>query len=340
MSALSALSSSFAVAVLGGCAGTDRGSGGESGPPVVQGSRPTSADVGIETRLWTIDATLGPFLIDLGAEALYGEGPPAADRAAWREAGLRLIEVPADRIDEFEAIAPHAEAVRRVWLGQPTRWTPIASRDATEVERRSIPGSAGSTLQLLARSWIEPDVRRGPVFRVELALARTFRDGRGTPRPELMSGMLMSHTLEPGRALLLVPANPTEVWARRGPADEPGEGAEQLPEPMPEPMPEPVRDGAGGRDEELEVAGFRPPSTGTGQNADSEQANESPPDSPADSPSDSPIVGPALSTYETGLTIGESLLLRPARLTGSGPVPARRTAVAIVPNWPVLGKAP
>jgi len=297
--------------------------------------------VGIETRLWTIDATLGPFLIDLGAESLYGEGPPAADRAAWREAGLRLIEVPADRIDEFEAIAPHAEAVRRVWLGQPTRWTPIASRDATEAERRSIPGSAGSTLQLLARSWIEPDVRRGPVFRVELALARTFRDGRGVPRPELLDGMLMSHTLEPGRALLLVPANPSEIWAERGPGDEPGRESEQLPEPMPDPMPDPGDAGPGGQADELEVAGLRPPPTDAGRSrdpertADGEGSGEGAGDGPGVGQAGGPIAGPVLPAYESGLTIGESLLLRPAKLTGAGPVPARRTAVAIVPNWPV-----
>lgn len=323
------LSAVSLLCALAGCAGSDRAPDGRSGEQAL-GSRPTSPDVGIETRLWTIDATLGPFLIDLGAESLYGEGPPAADRAAWREAGLRLIEVPADRIDEFEAIAPHAEAVRRVWLGQPTRWTPIASRDATEVERRSIPGSAGSTLQLLARSWIEPDVRRGPVFRVELALARTFRDGRGVPRPELLDGMLMSHTLEPGRALLLVPANPSEIWAERGPDDEPGRESEQLPEPMPDP----AEAGTVGQADELEVAGLRPPPTDAGRSRDPERT-----DGRVEGPGNGPIAGPVLPAYETGRTIGESLLLRPAQLTGAGPVPARRTAVAIVPNWPVRGEA-
>jgi hypothetical protein len=175
-----------------------------------------------------------------------------------------------------------------------------------------------STLQMLVRSWIEPDVRRGPVFRVELALARVFRDGATDRRPELVRGMLLSHTLEPGRALLLVPASPGEIWADLAVGEEPGAPRD----PEPGPLPDDERDGGDGGGEgagDPGRAGVAPLRAPPGEVVATDPAESA---------------GPVAPAFEPGPTVGESLLLRPARLGGWSALPARRTVVAIVPNWP------
>jgi len=316
-----------AAGLLPGCGGTDKAD------PAPTADRGTLTEIGIETRRWHIRAPLGPFLRSLGERSLGDSVLPASDRLAWRDAGLRLIDVPVADIDGLESAAPHTDAVRRAWLGQPTAWTPLVSRATPAGDDPGAFGLAGTTTHLLARSWVEPDVRLGPVFRVELAVARTDPAAREPGRPAVVGGLLLSCVLEPERALLVVPADPGEDWT--------------VPEPEAESEAEPgdaadgERDaGAGPEPGDNEGGAGSEPGTGT------DRIGIAPLPAPvADEGADGgrsgggPAMGPEESgpVPQGGRTVGESLLLRPPQLTGDRPRPARRTIFAIVPSWPSSG---
>lgn len=181
-------------------------------PPPATGS---ITEIGLEVRVWTVHASRAPVLSLFAPHALGGSRLGPGDRARWQASGFRLVEIPVSEAEALESALPHADAVRRLSLGQPTRWTRLAGTP---------PGRPGETpggpLELVTRAWPEPHLREGRVFRVELALA----DPSGTGAP-----LLLSHTLPEGLALAIVPAAPGEDWITpsfEAPAESPRAGPE------------------------------------------------------------------------------------------------------------------
>jgi hypothetical protein len=185
-------------------------------PPPTAGASPSVAEIGLEVRVWSVHASRAPVLGLFAPHALAESRLGPGERARWRASGFRLVEIPVPDAEALESVLPHADAVRRLALGQPTRWTRLAGTP---------PARAGDTptdpLELVTRAWPEPHLREGRVFRVELALV----DPSGADAP-----LLLSHTLPEGLALAIVPAAPDEDWI--APAPEPaGDGIGTGPDP-------------------------------------------------------------------------------------------------------------
>lgn len=257
---------------------------------------------GIEVRVWTFDPlgatlerTLAPFVVSnsLDAEIV----------SVWRDHGFRLVEIPVGLVLGLEDSLRHVDTVRRVWLGQPTRWSDLTTStlasDGGALGGRSTPVRA----TLSARSWIEPVVRRGPI-RLELALTGIPLDRTGTG-PLLMRDLLISLRLEPGMALAIVPATPDEEWLVAPPPDgtEPQSETREAPEVGPEP----------------------PSPSGVTTEAGAGVAVVPPPPGGATGPE---TVGPLL---ELPVSLGESMLITPNGIASRPPRPSKRVVV-IVPG--------
>ena len=304
----------IAACALAGC----RGGSPDPAPPPPEaaGSRalPVVRDAGqvngIEVRSWTIDPLGAPLGRALAAYAVglerVGEGeplPPDAIRA-WRDQGFRLVEIPTALVEELEATLPHVDAVRRVWIGQPTRWTDLATRalpsDGGALGGRPVPVRA----TLAVRSWIEPGVRRRPV-RVELALTGVPLDGSDA-RAIVLRDLLVAHRLEPGSALVIVPASPDEIWIT-------GQGA-----------------GVPGGSDAREPAGpAAPGETDAGDGLPIGVAPLAPPGAEPSSASGDGA-GPIGPRPELPRSLGESMLMAPGAVR-SAPPRASREALVIVP---------
>ncbi len=262
---------------------------------------------GVEVRSWTIDPLGAPVARALAAYEV-GLASPAgglrvADTQPWREQGFRLVEIPVELAAQLEATLPHVDAVRRVWLGQPTRWSDLATRalpsDGGALGGRPVPVRA----TLAVRSWIEPGVRRRPI-RLELALTGVPLDGTDS-RPIVLRDLLLTHRLESGVALAIVPAPPDEVWL-------PGDGA------LPDPTAPPETAGPDAPDEtpartphgELGVATLDPPGSTPG------------------APAPEPQAGPVLPLPTS---LGESMLMDAGRIR-STPPRASREVLVIIPS--------
>ncbi|USN99918.1 MAG: hypothetical protein H6810_04440 [Phycisphaeraceae bacterium] len=246
--------------------------------------------------MWKIDAVGGPLLAALAPIAIADEDRADLGRDRWRRAGFRLVMVPASLAESIEADLPHADAMRRVELGQPTRWMPLASsavppgtplRTASG-DRRAPDGR----LELLVRAWAEPSLRDDRAFRVELAV------GSLSPQParprEVFAGLLRSVSIPEGLALVVLPAPPEEEWTEPAPIADSDAG---------EVGPEQAAPVAPGGLAPLPVPG----------------ANDS-----------MPTQGPAPPEARS---VGETLLITPPVL-GPRPLPARREVLVLIPRWP------
>lgn len=240
---------------------------------------------GIEVRTWSIDplgaplsSALTPYTIETAPE-----GIPIADVQAWRDQGFRLVEVPVPVIDQLETTLPHIDSIRRVWLGQPTRWSEVAARALAD-DRGALGGQATPVrAELSVRSWLEPGVRRRPI-RVELAFTGRPLDRSKSP-PLLLGDLFLSHRLAPGVALAIVPAAPDELW---------------LPDNTTPAAPPDATPAAGNR------PGPEPPG-----------ARETSPGAEADTGTD----GGADTGADTGAHTGAGVALLPAPTIDSGPLP-------------------
>jgi len=284
----------LAGAILPGC----RGSGGADGP--TPRPAPAAADLGLEARIWVVDATGAPLMRALAPHALADSRLPAETAARWRESGFRLVDLPADEADRIERALPHADAVRRLALGQPTAWARLASapvsRSAAVVSAAGLRAERSGRYELLTRAWPEPEVRGDRAFRVEVTLA--WRPDTGGD-PEVVDRLLVSLTVPAGRALAIVPAGPDEPWITAEPAG-PRPGDPGTPGPAGPDTEAPKSEG---------VAPLPPPRTET-------------PTPVATGPVDAPA-----------RTLGEAMLISPPEL-GALPRPARREVFVLVPRWP------
>ena len=127
--------------------------------PVVRG-----ADAGLEARLWAVQARPGLLA------AVFGEfGPPtgadARQVARWQQNGMRVVEVPLDRLDRVHAQLPTIGTRNREWLGMLPEWVEVV-QGTTLAGERTIRLDSGEVrlgpgrLRMMARCWAMPDVGR------------------------------------------------------------------------------------------------------------------------------------------------------------------------------------
>lgn len=145
--------------------------------PVVRG-----ADAGLEARLWAIQVRPG-----LLAAVLGEFGPPTgADEtqvARWQQNGMRVVEVPLERLDWVHAQLPTIGTRNREWLGMLPEWVQVLNGAPLPTERpiRLDSGKVSlgpGRLRMMARCWAMPIPRPAPdtdphagvgtVLRVEL----------------------------------------------------------------------------------------------------------------------------------------------------------------------------
>lgn len=193
--------------------------------PVVRG-----AEAGLEARLWAVDGRRGVLAAVLGD---FGP-PPGADPdevELWRRNGLRVLEIPLDRLesvrDELPTIGPRS----REWLGMLPEWVEVA-RGPSIASDRAIRFDTGyarlgpGRLRLLARCWAVPGgslgrmrvellpelrmPRRGHDERLGMLLDSGLApDGRGLAFDRLLLGW----TSDGSGAVLIVPESPDIDWA-------------------------------------------------------------------------------------------------------------------------------
>ena len=164
----SALAGTVAAWMVGGLVGCGSGSARgtaqvETGSseaevdlsPVVRG-----AEEGLEARLWAIEGRPG-----LLAAVLGEFGPPAsADArqvARWKENGLRVVEVPLDRLDWVRAQLPTMGPINREWLGMLPEWVEVVKGPTLTRERpirldSGVVGLGPGRLRMMARCWAMP----------------------------------------------------------------------------------------------------------------------------------------------------------------------------------------
>lgn len=238
--------------------------------------------------------------------AIEAEATPDPERDRWRRAGFRLVAIPVALAETTEPSLPHADAVRRIDLGQPTRWSPLATKRLPEGTMMRVPGGpqrfTAGRLELLTRAWPEPTVRNEPSFRVELAVGWSPAT-QHPPRRRLLAGLTSSLSIPQGMALAVLPARPEEEWTEAITKEH--------------------------------TESDTTPGVGPGP-ADGEHAAHSglapllPPGLTALTAEAGPEPGPEPHPFES---VGEALLIAPA-VMGDRPVPARREVFVLIPRWP------
>lgn len=286
------------LSCLIGCGGPIAGQAPESPTP---GGTLSPNEIGLEAWVWRIDAVGGPLRSAITPHTLDANAGSDAQSRRWRRAGFRVVEIPASLAESVEPGLPHADALRHLWLGQPTQWTRLAMaavHDVTAIDTSTGHRDPGSgRVELLTRSWIEPEANAGRVFRIEIAVGWTPQHSEGRFRREILDGLFLSRSIARGRALLLVPAPPDEDWTN------PVTPPERTPDVEVGPM------------DSIEIhtpdPGIAPlPAPGASQ-----QDHDTGPTPPS------------------GRSIGEFLLMTPAVL-GESPLPARREVFVLIPRWP------
>jgi hypothetical protein len=262
-------------------------------------------------RTWTVDPLGGPVASALAGARIAEPRLNPEDERRWRRHGFRLVEVPVEQIADIESSLPHVDSIRRLWLGQPTAWTGLASgrlaSDRGVLGGRPVPVRTA----LVVRSWVEPSVQRAPI-RVELALTGRPLDGIAES-PLIMAELLLSHRLDPGTALVIVPAPPDETWVAQAEGDKGYRGDEPTVGPTPD------GNERAGRDDSLATGVLQPSRVYLGD---------------GDAESDDPFgdsAGPVPAEPMQGVTFGEALLIEPGRILSVPPRPARGVIV-IVPG--------
>lgn len=123
--------------------------------PVVRG-----AEEGLEARLWAIEGRPGLLAAVLGEF----DPPASADArqvARWRENGLRVVEVPLDRLDWVRAQLPTMGPINREWLGMLPEWVEVVKGPTLAGERpirldSGVVGLGPGRLRMMARCWAMP----------------------------------------------------------------------------------------------------------------------------------------------------------------------------------------
>ena len=230
-----------APAIGAGCA-AQRPAPDPPEPPGVGGG------VGLEVRLVPVrDAdhavarVLGPF----ESNPIPAEGVLVH---RWREAGLRLVAVPAAEVDTLLcAMAPAGIADTNTWAQMPL-WHPLVAGawggEAVVRVGSGVIEVAPGRARLLCRAWFEPALAGAAVgssMRIELLPQIQDPPGRpgmtGLGGPAVVSAgvgaqgpvlrdLALSISAEPGVAYLVVGEDPALDWA-------------DLPDPPPPPVPEP-----------------------------------------------------------------------------------------------------
>ena len=192
--------------------------------PAVRG-----ATNGLEMRVWAVqdqDELIAELL------ATYGDRPtamPDSARSAWRESGLRVIEVPTEHLslvrDRIVLIGPE----QRDWFGQSPGWTEavrgrLIESDTTMRVADGVLTAPAGRLRLLMRCWTVPgEPARGggaeAALHLELAAQLERRDAAASImelpalRSELEAGVVFPRLtttmrLSSGSALVIIPVGP------------------------------------------------------------------------------------------------------------------------------------
>lgn len=242
-----ACAAAIAAAALSGCAAGGGGSAeaGESAAetatiaPVVRG-----AESGLEARLWAVEGRPGVL------PAVLGEfGPPAgADPRLvdlWKQNGVRVLEVPLDRLEGVRGRLPTIGPLHREWLGLLPEWVEVVKGPSLAGER-SIRLDSGlarlgpGRLRLVARCWPAPRLQAdagagvGSLLRVELMpelrmprqahderlgmlLEDAARDTGPGSRGVAFDRLLLGWGATGESAVLLVPEAPEADWSAPAP---------------------------------------------------------------------------------------------------------------------------
>lgn len=290
----------------------------------------TPAEVGLEVVVWTADDTYYRVGRALHALAVPEPSMPEPDRLAWERAGLRILAVPADRLDELLAKAPPLTSVQRQRFAQLPRWTPLVrgpalppgvpSPDARTNAGTIPPGHP----RLIARSWIEPAITDdGPARRLRTELAIQMERAR---RQALLADPADRTIADAGEIFesLLTAIHADGPTATVIVAEHPGTDWSELPEPPPPPAP---ADPAAGPQNQSGPAGVIPADPTPGDAGDpGADARSQPGTRPAPTPP-----GPVEPAVRT---LGERMLAAPGvpAREGRPPVGPRKVILVLIPR--------
>ena len=218
-----------------------------------------AAEQGLEVVVWTSDDTYFRVGRALERHATGRAVLPPGEADAWRSAGLRIVAIPVERLDELIADTPPIAPVQRQRYGQMPVWSPIVRGPRLP---EGVAGPDGRRLEpgrprLIVRSWIEPDLSSGraiEVVRTELAIQieSDRRAGLLTDLPanrsiaqagEILDALLTAVSSDGREAFVIVAETPGVVWADlpEPPAPASGPAADAG---VTGPAPEPIEEGA------------------------------------------------------------------------------------------------
>lgn len=188
-----------------------------------------AAEQGLEVVVWTSDDTYFRVGRALERHASGRAVLPPGETEAWRRAGLRIVAIPIERLDELIADTPPIAPVQRQRYGQMPVWSPIVRGPRLP---EGVAGPDGRRLEpgrprLIVRSWIEPDLSSGlaiEVVRTELAIQieSERRAGLLTELPanrsiaqagEILDALLTAVSSDGREAFVIVAESPDVTWA-------------------------------------------------------------------------------------------------------------------------------
>jgi len=227
-------------ALLAGCAGREAPTrDGAVAPAPEPAPAAAFGPRGLEVQVWIVD-DLGGQVAGVLAELEEPAGViDSADARRWRDSGLRVVGVPADRVEELRGRLRLAAPVRREWVGQVLAWRPVAL--GPELVRERVTTATGplwvdsGRLRLMTRAWAAPRVRAGQAPASELRLefvpqlvlpggAQTLAEIESRLRGELptpgedgpvLEGLALSVAVGAGEALIIVGEAPDADWAEQ-----------------------------------------------------------------------------------------------------------------------------
>ncbi len=157
---------------IAGCGSTRPTISSQDSPPGSSAITPVirGADAGLEARIWVVDNQPG---ILAGLLRDYPKAQASAGEVdLWQRNGIRILEVPLDKVDSLRASLPTVGPIQRNWLGLLPEWVTLVGGMRLGRERALALDSGVVDLgpgrfELATRCWLEP--RIGPVAPVSAA---------------------------------------------------------------------------------------------------------------------------------------------------------------------------